>query len=118
MRTVSDRNFMNSWHIVHKATNPTQNNHRWHVADVDWQRERHRFAGGGYSFMIEVHRLDCRVAGKTSWSLLVVIEYWWDATNDEVIRSTSWGKRLSGNTQAIGKWMREQERACQSAVRQ
>ena|SRR5579863_5778228 len=101
-------NFLNCWQIVHRATMPSADSEHWHVSGVDWHRQRHVYSGAGYSFTIEVHRLAFARAEKPPWSLMVVVEHWWQ-TDKEPLRTTTWARRLCGSSANIVSWMRGHE---------
>ena len=61
MRGVNDRNFLNAWRLVQRATCPDAERTTWRVGDVEWGKERISFAGTSYRVSLEVHllRLAC-----------------------------------------------------------
>jgi hypothetical protein len=105
---LSSNSFLNRWHILHRATIPNPECAQWQVGGVTWRRQRHAFAGDGYSFAVEVHTLAFPREGKRAWSLMVVTEHWW-GRDKEVLRSTTWAKRLAGDARSIWNWVREHE---------
>ena len=114
MRGVNDRNFLNLWQIVYRATCPGLDRAQWRVGDVEWRKDRHSFNGDVYSFGHEVHFLACR--SSRPWRLMVVSEYWWDAER-ESIRSTTWARVLDGEARAVMAWVFAQERSHRVATR-
>ncbi len=108
MANLNSRGFLDRWQIVHLATLPSADCGHWQVDGVDWRRQRHAFAGGGYSFAVEIHHLTCVRAGRSSWSLMVVVEHWWGA-DKEVLKMSSWTRRLSGSSAAIFAWVKDHE---------
>jgi hypothetical protein len=108
MRGVNDRNFLNAWHILQRATCPSATQMTWNVGDVAWQKERHSFSGGSYSVSLEIHLLRCGTRGANAWQLMMVLEYWWDGEH-EMIKNSTWGRVLDGNPKAVLAWLREQE---------
>jgi hypothetical protein len=76
----------------------------WTVHGVECIRDRHRFAGPGYEFNIEVVDLQRLKAGRTVWRALIVTE-WWHAGGGE-IRNSKWLKVLSGRASEVTAWMR------------
>jgi hypothetical protein len=110
MRGVNDKNFFNSWQILHRATCPAPNQTRWQVDDVEWQRERHSFFASVYSVSIDIHLLRRHARQSVSgWHLMVVIENWWGGSND-AIKTTNWARVLDGNPKSVVSWLRGQER--------
>jgi hypothetical protein len=108
MTKLNSRGVLDRWQIVQRATIPGAECENWQVDGVDWRRQRHAFAGGGYSFAVEIHRLACARPGKSSWSLMVVVEHWWGA-DKEVLKTASWARRLSGSSASIFAWVRDHE---------
>ncbi len=108
MANLNSRGFLDRWQIVQRATIPTADCEHWQVGEVDWHRHRHAFAGGGYSFAVEIHRLACSRPGKSSWSLMVVVEHWWGA-DKEALKMSSWARLLAGSSAAIFTWVRDHE---------
>ncbi len=109
MRGVNDRNFFNLWQILYRATCPRPGQAHWRVGDVDWRKERHSFSGVDYAVTLEVHHLRCTPRGGASWTLMVVTEHWWDGS-EELVKSVSWARVISGNPKAITTWLRGQEK--------
>ena len=108
MANINSNSFLNCWQIIHRATIPSPDCERWQVSGVDWHRQRHAFLGGGYSFTVEVHALEFTGDNKAPWSLMVVMEHWWQCDR-EPLRTTTWARRLSGNSGAIMRWMKDHE---------
>jgi hypothetical protein len=108
MRGVNDRNFLNAWHILRRATCPDATAARWTVGDVEWQKERHSFSGPAYSVSFEVHLLRRAARGAAGWHLMVVTEYWWDGTQ-ALIRNATWARVLGGNPKSVMAWLRERD---------
>jgi len=108
MRGVNDRNFLNQWQILYRATCPTAAQTHWRVGEVDWRKDRHSFSGADYTVTLEVHHLRCAPRASTPWALMVVTEHWWDG-NGEPLKSASWARAINGNPKAITSWLRAQE---------
>ncbi|MGH7036270.1 MAG: hypothetical protein ACREFL_21290 [Stellaceae bacterium] len=108
MRGINDRNFLNLWQMVHRATRPSLDQCHWQVGDVDWRTERHSFSGAAYASALDVHLLSRARGGRTLWRLMVVAEYWWDE-NRAPLRSTIWARMASGDARAVIAWFREHE---------
>ncbi|HUK10318.1 MAG TPA: hypothetical protein VLX09_20775 [Stellaceae bacterium] len=108
MANLNSSGFLNCWQIVYRATLPSPDCERWHASGVDWRRQRHTYMGGGYSFTLEVHTLAFAPTDKPHWSLMVVVEHWRQGDKD-VLRSTTWARRLSGSTAAITSWAKNHE---------
>lgn len=108
MRGINDRNFLNLWQIVHRATRPGFDQCHWQVGDVDWRTERHSFSAAAYAVALDVHLLSCARGERTLWRLMVVTEYWWDESRAP-LKSTSWARMVSGDARAAIAWFRERE---------
>jgi hypothetical protein len=108
LANLNSGSFLNRWQIVHRATIPSPDCERWHVSGVDWHRQRHSFAGGGYSFAVEVHTLAFGRVEKPTWSLMVVVEHWW-GSEKEAMRTTTWTRCLAGTSAAIFNWVKDHE---------
>ena len=108
MRRVNDRNFLNLWQILYRASSPHPGQTRWRVGDVDWCKERHSFSGPDYAVTMEVHCLRSPRSTSRPWSLMVVTEHWWD-DRGEPLKSASWARVTSGNPREIAAWLRTQD---------
>jgi hypothetical protein len=73
---------------------------------VECQRERHRYAGLDYGFMIEVLRLRCASSGRSLWEVLIVSERWATGAPENVIRSAKWMKFVAGRSSELRDWIR------------
>lgn len=110
MRGVNDKNFVNSWQILYRATCPKTSPSHWQVDDVEWHKARHSFFGESYAMSIDVHLLRRRKPNATgSWKLLVVIENWWSG-DSELLKTTTWARVLEGSPKAVVSWMGAQQR--------
>jgi hypothetical protein len=78
----------------------------WTVHGVECTRDRHRFAGQAYEFNIEVVDLRRNKAGRTSWRVLIITE-WWHATDAKgEMRNSKWLKVLNGRPSDVAAWVR------------
>jgi hypothetical protein len=109
MRGVNDRNFLNFWQILYRATCPSPAQTHWHVGDVDWRKDRHSFSGTDYAVTLEVHLLRRTARDGGAWALMVATEHWWHASA-EPLRSTSWARVLEGNPRVITSWLQRQDK--------
>ncbi|HTZ80173.1 MAG TPA: hypothetical protein VMC10_19845 [Stellaceae bacterium] len=108
MRGLNDRRFLNLFQIVHRASFPDPTRTHRSIGDVEWRKDRHTFAGAGYSFSTDIHQLRHAGKNRAGWELMVVTEHWWDARH-EPLRSATWVKALQGSAPAIAAWFRDQE---------
>jgi hypothetical protein len=84
----------------------------WSIDGVEWQRERHSYAGATHCFTIEVttgvHAGGVR-SGRPGWTLRVVKEYWRDGRG-ETTRDLHWAQVEAGSRPEIVEWLKRQER--------
>jgi hypothetical protein len=80
--------------------------HSWTAYGVECTRDRHRYSGAGYEFNIEIVDLRRTKAGRTSWRVLIVTEWWQAAGEKGEIRNTKWLKVLNGKASDVKTWMR------------
>ena len=107
MRKIGDASF---FRIVDRLLEPgTTRMPRtsWSIDGVDWQRERHSYAGTSHGFTIEVTR--GTRAAKPGWTLVVVKEYWRDA-GGESMKSPQWAHIEAGSRADVVAWLERQER--------
>jgi hypothetical protein len=99
-RTIADIEFVID---APKAGDPRNS---WNAHGVACTRDRHRFSGQTYSFTVEVVDLRFIAAGRTSWHVIIVNEWWRAGDADVNIRNTKWLKVLSGKAADVTAWMR------------
>lgn len=109
MSRIGDRRFLHGWQMIKAATQPDPQATSWRVGDVEWRRSRHSITTPDHATALDVHRLDLR-RGSGSWSVMVVAESWWDDRRT-LIRSQVWAIHLSGDRDAITRWIEEQAAA-------
>ena len=85
---------------------------RWSIDGVNWLRERHSYAGVSHGFTVEV--TTGTKAGKPGWTLVVVKEYWRDASG-ESMKSLQWAHIEAGSRADVVAWLERQERKLESA---
>lgn len=107
MQSLNSTFFANRFLRVSMATCSDPQAKHWQVAGVNWSRDRHSYNGQVYSFQCDVHTLSFN--GRQKWSLLYIIETWWDEKGKNVVRSMHWGRMLSGSKSDIIAWFRAQE---------
>jgi hypothetical protein len=110
MPGLNSRTFMAQWQALYARTNPGHLENAWTVGGVRWTRERQSHSGPHYSVQLEIHHLEWREGGRPKWQFMMVQEHWWGSTHDKSIRDTYWCKHLSGRTEQITAWMKNQER--------
>jgi hypothetical protein len=106
MTRIGDRRFLHAWQTLRTASQPGPEATSWRLADVTWRRNRLSHSCVDFTVVQEVYHLDHSGTG-ARWSLLVVIETWWDPAR-RVIRSQVWAAHMSGSKLAIQEWVRKQ----------
>ena len=112
MRKIGDASF---FRIVDRLLEPgTTRMPRtsWSIDGVDWQRERHSYAGASHGFTVEV--TTAAKAAKPGWTLVVVKEYW-RAGNGESMKSLQWAHIEAGSRADLVAWLERQERKLERA---
>jgi hypothetical protein len=100
-RTIADIEFVID---APKAGDPRNS---WNAHGVACTRDRHRFSGQTYSFTVEVVDIRLVAAGRISWHVIIVNEWWRAGDADMNIRNTKWLKVLSGKAADVIAWMRQ-----------
>lgn len=109
MSRIGDRRFMHAWQTIRAATQPGPEASHWEVAGVQWQRHRYSHSTPDHTMVVEVHRLD-HGAGHEHWSIMVVIEHWWDDRR-KLLRDQTWVALLSGSRADVTEWIASQAKA-------
>jgi hypothetical protein len=78
----------------------------WTAHGVECTRDRHRYSGSAYEFNIEIVDLRRARAGRASWRVLIVTEWWQAAGTKGEIRNSKWLKVLNGKASDVKAWMR------------
>ncbi len=102
MRRIGDASF---FRIVDRLLDPGLTRTprtRWSIDGVEWQRERHSYAGAGHGFTVEV--TTGTRAARPAWSLVVVKEYWRDGSG-EGIKTLQWAHVGSGRRTDVVAWL-------------
>jgi hypothetical protein len=115
MRGVNDRNFMNAWQILYRASCPSPTQALWRVEDVLWRKERHSFFASSYSVSIDVHLLRREPKRGAGWQLMVVVENWWSGGN-EIVKTSNWARTVEGNARDVVAWVASRQRPASSAA--
>lgn len=103
MKGFNDTKFGLAFNRIMSGDRSEPGRREWEIAGVQVRRDRHSYSGQGYSFATEAYTLTS--LGRTKWELLIVKEYWWDAQH-VAVRSSQWGKLLSGSKSAALDWFR------------
>lgn len=107
MKSFGDPSFFRLFDLLLSATNPALRISHWSHDGVDFERERHSFAGPKHGLTIEIFTLSR--AGRRGWSLMVTKEYWWAGSQDKPFKNTRWARQISGQRSDILTWLRAQE---------
>lgn len=107
MRTFADPSFFRLIYMLLGEAHTDLRRTKWTHRGVNWVRQRHTYSGNHSGFAIDQYLIT--KPNPNGWSLLVVKEMWWDG-DDKPIRSTQWGKPLSGKRVKILEWLKTEER--------
>lgn len=108
MKKIGDTSFFRIVdRLLGAGTGRTPRTH-WSIDGVEWQRERHSYAGATHGFTIEV-TTGVR-GGRPGWTLRVVKEYWRDGRG-ETTRDLHWAQVEAGSRAEIVDWLKRQERS-------
>ncbi len=112
MRKIGDASFFRIVDRLLEAGTSRTPRTSWSIDGVNWQRERHSYAGASHGFTIEVTRGIKAV--KPGWTLVVVKEYWRDA-GGESMKSPQWAHIEAGSRADVVAWLGRQERNLERA---
>ena len=87
MRKIGDASFFRIVDRLLEAGTTRVPKTAWSIEGVEWQRERHSYAGAGHGFTVEV--TTGRRSGTAPWTMLVVKEYWRSGSGEE-LKSHQW----------------------------
>ncbi|WP_162854554.1 hypothetical protein [Sphingobium estronivorans] len=109
MKSLADRSFFRVFDLLVASAQPNGSIKRptWSIADTEWVRERHSYAGPNHSFTMET--IQVRRTTAPRWTLLVVKEFWWIESQEKPLRDLRWAKLIQGNSQEALKWFRLRE---------
>jgi hypothetical protein len=107
MKTFASPSFFRTFDLLLSTTNPGKDHLRWSFDGVEWERERHSFAGPNYSVALEVFALTH--PGRDGWRLIVIKEFWWAGTKKDALKSLRWARPLGGRTSNAIAWFRRQQ---------
>jgi hypothetical protein len=108
MRRLGDASFFRLFDRIVSSKNPGHKLDSFVVDGVTWLHERHGFSGQAYSFSLEVFTGSC--AGRQSWGLTVVKEYWWKGDRSKIAKNTQWAVLDSGRRADVIAWFQKQEK--------
>lgn len=107
MKTFSSPSFFRTFDLLPSTTNPGKEHLRWMVGGVEWERERHSFAGPNYCVALEVFTL--MHPGHDGWRLRVIKQFWWSGTQKDALKSIRWVRPVGGRASNAIAWFRRQQ---------
>jgi hypothetical protein len=109
MKSLARPSFFRMFDLLVSTLNPGLKLTRWRHDGVDFERERHSFAGPRHSLTIDVFTLTR--GGRRGWSLMVTKEYWWAGAEGKAFKNSRWARPLGGQRSDLFAWLRKQEAA-------
>jgi len=106
MKSLAQPSFFHVFDLLLSATNPGLKQARWSHEGVEFERERHNFAGPRYGLTIEI--VTVTRAGRRGWSLMVTKEYWWVGPDNKAFKNLRWARQVNGQRNDMLSWMRTQ----------
>ena len=107
MRKIGDASFFRIVDRLLEAGTTRMPRTSWSIDGVEWQRERHSYAGASHGFTVEV--TTGRATGAAPWTLIVVKEYWRSGRGEE-LKSHQWAHIEVGRRADVVVWLERQER--------
>jgi hypothetical protein len=109
MKSFAHPSFFRTFDLLLSTTNPGLKQARWVHDTVEFERERHSFAGPKHGLTIEIVTLTR--AGRHGWSLMVTKEYWWAGPQNKAFKNLRWARPVNGQRIDMLNWMRGQDAA-------
>jgi hypothetical protein len=106
--------FFRAFDLLLSTSNPGLKRSRWTFDGVDFERERHSFAGANHGFAVDIITLTR--TGRRGWSFMVAKEYWWAGAESKPLKSLRWARPTSGQRSDMLAWMRAQETALERSA--
>ena len=106
MKSISNARTISDIEFVVDAMSLADNRTSWSAYGVSCIRDRHRFSGQAYTFLIEVLQLERMNGQQASWHLIIITERWHSRDSDASLRGTKWLKILDGKASDVLAWMR------------
>jgi hypothetical protein len=107
VKNFAQPSFFRLFDLLVSLTNRGLKRSHWTHDGVEFERERHSVMGPRHGLTIEIFTL--RRAGRRSWSLMVVKEYWWAGEESKALKNLRWAKPTSGQRADILSWLRAQD---------
>lgn len=108
MKSIHSKAFHDVWRALYYESNPGPTIDRWQYDGVDWVRETYRVGTRDVAFHIETHILTHHGKGSASWTLLVVLERWWQPGQQDAMKTTEWRRLLKGRDKQVMGWFDRQ----------
>ena len=108
MKSLARPSFFRLFDLLQARSNPGLKLTRWTHDDVEFERERHSFAGATYGLVTEIVIL--RRTGRRGWTLMVTNQHWWAGRDGKPFKRMRWARPLSGHRPDLIAWLREQEK--------
>ncbi|MDQ2084268.1 hypothetical protein RA307_29115 [Xanthobacteraceae bacterium Astr-EGSB] len=99
-RTVADIEF-----VIDSGRHPNDAS-EWHAHEVHCVRNRHRFQGAVYEFIIDVTQLTHVGTPRSAWQAMIVTECWILPGARQTPRQSKWLKVVRGKPSDMLTWMR------------
>jgi hypothetical protein len=107
VKSLAQPSFFRVFDLLLSTTNPGLKRARWIHDGVEFERERHSFAGPKHGLTIEIFTLTR--AGRRGWSLMVTKEYWWAGPDSKAFKNLRWARLVGSGRNEMLNWMRAQE---------
>ena len=107
MKNFVGSSFFRAFDLVVGRSNPALKRAHWSCDGVNFERERHSFAGSKHALAIEIFTLTR--PGRRGWSLMVVKEYWWVGDDSTALKNLRWARPIHGRRGDILAWLRSEE---------
>lgn len=105
-RIANERTIFEITSIVRSAQ-PNLDATQWLAGGAAVRRERHRYSGQVYGFLIEITDISLTLRGQVKWHLMIVSEQWQEpGATGATIRASNWLKLLEGTNTEVIRWIR------------
>jgi hypothetical protein len=108
MKSIHSKLFLEVWRALYHQSNPGPTIDRWQLDGVEWVRETYRVGAREYAFHIETHLLTHHGGDPDPWSLLVVVERWWQRGRQDALKTSEWRQVLQGRDKQVLHWFERQ----------
>jgi hypothetical protein len=106
-RIANERTIFEITSIIRDAQ-PQLDANSWVAGGATVRRERHRYSGQTYGFLIEITDISFSVRGQCKWHLIVVSEQWQEPGHGGMeMRNSNWLKLMKGSNSDVTQWIRE-----------